>query len=140
MSDNNTQIIPMLAYEDGTAAMDWLCKVFGFSEKKRMLDNKGKLAHGELTLGNGIIILASPTDDYQSPRHHRQVCEVAAKWYQVPYIIKGILVYVDDLEKHYQRAKEFGAIFLSDIETGGPGSRYRVEDLEGQRWMFMQKN
>jgi len=35
MSGNNQQIIPMLAYEDGVAAMDWLCKAFGFSEKKR---------------------------------------------------------------------------------------------------------
>jgi len=140
MSDSSTQIIPMLAYEDGVAAMDWLCKVFGFSEKNKMLDDKGRLAHGELTLGNGIIMLASPTVDYQSPKHHRQVCEAAAKWYQIPYIINGILVYVDDVEKHYQKAKEYGATILSDIETGGPGSRYRVEDLEGQRWMFMQRN
>lgn len=139
MNDNNTQIIPMLAYEDGVAAMNWLCKVFGFSEKVRMLDDKGKLMHGELMLGNGSIMLSSPTVDYQSPKRHRQVCEAAAKWYQVPYIINGILVTVDDLEKHYQRSKELGATILSDIETGGPGTRYRVEDLEGQRWMFMQK-
>ena len=139
MSDNNTQIIPMLAYEDGLAAMDWLCEVFGFSESSRMLDDKGRLAHGELTLGNGIVMLSSPTPYYQSPRHHRQVCEKAAKWYKVPYIINGILVLVDDIEKHYQHSKECGATILSDIETGGPGSRYRVEDLEGQRWMFMQK-
>jgi hypothetical protein len=26
-----------------------------------MLDDKGRLAHGELTSGNGIIMLASPT-------------------------------------------------------------------------------
>ena len=129
----------MLAYEDGVAAMDWLCKAFGFSETNRMLDDKGRLAHGELTLGSGIIMLASPTEEYQSPKHHRQVCEFAAEWYQVPYIINGILVYVDDIEKHYQRAKECGAIFLSEIEIGGPGPRYRVEDLEGQRWMFMQE-
>ena len=130
----------MLAYEDGVAAMDWLCRAFGFSETNRMLDDKGRLAHGELTLGSGIIMLASPTEEYQSPKHHRQVCEFAAKWYQVPYIINGILVYVDDIEKHFERAKECGAIILSEIEIGGPGPRYRVEDLEGQRWMFMQSN
>jgi uncharacterized glyoxalase superfamily protein PhnB len=139
MSDNNIQIIPMLAYEDGVAAMDWLCKVFGFTEKTRMLDDKGRLAHGELTLGNGIVMLSSPSADYHSPKHHRQVCEAAAKWSQVPYIINGTLVLVDDVEKHCQRSKEYGATILSDIETGGPGTRYRVEDLEGQRWMFMQK-
>ena len=140
MSDNNPQVIPMLAYEDGVAAMDWLCKAFGFSEKNRILDDKGRLAHGELTSGTGTIMLASPTENYQSPKHHRQVCEFAAKWYQVPYIINGTLVYVDDIQKHYKRAKEYGANFLSGIEIGEPGSRYRAEDLEGQRWMFVQRN
>jgi PhnB protein len=137
---NNQQIIPMLAYEDGVAAMDWLCNVFGFSEKTRMLDDTGKLVHGELIMRNSIVMLASPSEHYQSPRHHRQVCDVAASWYQSPYIINGILVYVDDVEKHYQRSREFGVTFLSELETGGPGTRYRVEDLEGQRWMFMQGN
>lgn len=140
MSNNNAQIIPMLAYENGVAAMDWLCKAFGFSEKNRTLDEKGRLMHGELTLGNGTIMLASPTDDYQSPKHHRQVCEIAARWYQLPYVINGLLVYVDDIEEHYRRAKECGAVILSGIEKGGPGSRYRVEDFEGQRWMFMERN
>lgn len=140
MSDNSIQIIPMLAYEDGVAAMDWLRKVFGFTERSRMLDDKGRLTHGELMLGNSMIMLSTPTPDYQSPKHHRQVCEAAAKWYKVPYIINGILVLVDDLEKHYERAKEQGATILTDIETDGPGPRYRAEDLEGHRWMFMEKD
>src|SRR5689334_22129232 len=140
MAENSEQIIPMLAYENGTEAMDWLCKVFGFTEKMKMVGENGKLLHGELAFGNGRIMLASPTEDYQSPKHHRQLCELSAKWYQSPYIINGVLVYVDDVEAHFQRAKEHGATILSDIETGGPGSRYRVEDLEGQRWMFMEKS
>jgi uncharacterized glyoxalase superfamily protein PhnB len=140
MSNKTPQIIPMLSYEDGVAAMDWLCKVFGFSEKARMLDDKGRLAHGELALGDGVIMLASPTPDYQSPKRHRQKCEAAAEWYKVPYVINGVLVFVEDVKKHYQKAKEGGANILSGIETGGPGTRYRAEDLEGQRWMFMQRN
>jgi len=139
MSNDTAQIVPMLAYEDGIAAMEWLCKTFGFSEKTRMLDEAGKLIHGEITLGNGIIMLASPTEAYQSPKHHREVCELAAKWYQSPYIINGVLVYVENIEAHYQRSKACGANILSDIERGGPGARYRVEDLEGQRWMFMER-
>lgn len=129
----------MLSYEDGVAAMEWLCRSFGFAEKTRMLDDAGNLMHGELVMGNGSIFLASPTEHYQSPKHHRQVCELAAKWYQSPYIINGLLVYVEDIEAHYQRAKACGATILSDIETGGPGTRYRAEDLEGQRWMFMER-
>ena len=129
----------MLAYEDGHAAMDWLCRVFGFTEKTRWKDNQGRLSHGEITMGDGLIMLASPSPDYQSPATHRKNCQAAAKWYEVPYIINGILVYVEDVEKHFVESKKQGARILSEIETGGPGKRYRAEDLEGQRWMFMEK-
>ena len=139
MPDQNPQIIPMLSYEDGVAAMNWLCKVFGFSEKARMLDDNGILTHGEITLGDGVIMLASPTPDYQSPKHHRQVCEDTARYYSVPYIINGVLVGVDDVKTHYQISRENGATILSDLEDGGPGLRSRAEDLEGHRWMFIQK-
>jgi uncharacterized glyoxalase superfamily protein PhnB len=134
------QIIPMLAYENGVAAMNWLCKVFGFTEKTKWLDDAGRLSHGEITMGESMIMLAEPTPDYQSPKHHREVCKAAAKWYEVPYIINGVLVYVNDIESHFKIAKAGGATILSEIERGGPGTRYRAEDLEGQRWMFMQKS
>jgi PhnB protein len=130
----------MLAYEDGVAAMDWLCSVFGFIEKTRWLDDAGRLSHGEIAMGEHLVMLAEPTPDYQSPKHHRAGCEAAGKWYSVPYIINGVLVYVDDIESHFETAKAGGATILSAIETGGPGTRYRAEDLEGQRWMFMQKS
>lgn len=133
------QIIPMLAYEDGVAAMQWLCGAFGFTEVTRRLTEQGRLSHGEIAMGDHLIMLAEPSPDYQGPKHHRIICQAAAKWSEVPYIINGVLVYVDDVEQHFQIAKAKGATILSEIETGGPGTRYRAEDLEGQRWMFMQK-
>jgi PhnB protein len=140
MPDITQQIIPMLAYEDGVAAIEWLCNAFGFIEKERWLDDSGRLTHGEIAMGDNIIMLAAPTPDYQSPKHHRQICKEAAQWYLVPYIINGVLVYVDDVRQHFENAKNNGAIILSELEEGGPGLRYRAEDIEGQRWMFMQKS
>jgi uncharacterized glyoxalase superfamily protein PhnB len=138
MSTSNQQIIPMLAYEDGIAAMEWLCKVFGFTEVTRMVDEKGRLSHGELSMGDSIVMLAEPTPDYQSPKHHIQNCAIAAKAYSVPYIINGVLIYVDDVKQHYDHAESNGATILSALEEGYPGTRYRAADVEGQRWMFMQ--
>jgi PhnB protein len=136
----NQQIIPMLSYENGVEAMKWLCDVFGFQEKTKWLDDAGRLTHGEIAMGESIIMLATPTPDYQSPATCRNLYESIAKTYSVPYIINGILVYVDDVESHFKNAKANGVTILSEIETGGPGTRYRAEDLEGQRWMFMQKS
>ena len=52
-------------------------------------------------------------------------------------MIDGTLVYVSDVDAHYENAKLHGATILSPPEEGPPARRYRVEDLEGHRWMFM---
>jgi len=135
-----TFVVPMIAYEDGNAAMDWLIEAFGFVEVDRRVAPDGRLTHGELELGEGRIMLATPTPDYQSPKHHRENCEQARKWSSVPYIIDGVLVEVDKVDEHCARARAAGALILSEPETTPDGRRYRVEDLEGHRWMFEQKD
>src|SRR5262249_51156496 len=131
-------VIPMISYQDGKAAMDWLAGAFGFKEITRMVGADGRLAHGEMETGNGLIMLATPSPDYQGPRMHRTRCESTRRWSSVPWVIDGVLVYVADLDAHYDRAKRAGATILSEREEGPPGRRYRAEDLEGHRWMFMQ--
>jgi uncharacterized glyoxalase superfamily protein PhnB len=132
-------VVPMIAYEDGNAAMDWLIEAFGFVEADRRISADGRLTHGELEAGGAIIMLAEPTPDYQSPKHHRGTCEAARKWSQVPYIIDGVLVQVDDVAAHCERARGAGALVLSEPEDSPDGRRYRVEDVEGHRWMFLEK-
>lgn len=139
MATNYPDVIPMIAYENGPAAMDWLSSAFGFKERTRMLGADGRLSHGEMQAGQGVIMLATPTPDYQGPRHHRASCEPAQRWSTVPYIVDGVLVYVDDVDAHYERAKRRGATILSELEAGRDGRRYRAEDLEGHRWMFLQR-
>jgi uncharacterized glyoxalase superfamily protein PhnB len=140
MATNYPDVIPMIAYEDGPKAMDWLSSAFGFKERARILDKDGRLSHGEMKAGDGVIMLAAPTPDYESPRHHREACEAAQKWSTVPYIVDGVLVYVDDVDAHVSNAKQRGATILTGVESDQYGKRYRAEDLEGHRWMFMQRS
>jgi uncharacterized glyoxalase superfamily protein PhnB len=137
--DATPAVIPMLSYEDGVAAMDWLHRAFGFRELARHTEPDGRLSHGEMQAGGGMIMLASPTPDYQGPKRHREMCEQARKWSTVPWVIDGVLVVVPQLKRHFARAKAAGATILSEIEEDPPGRRYRAEDLEGHRWFFMQK-
>jgi len=139
MATNYPDVIPMIAYEDGTKAMDWLASAFGFKERTRMLGKDGRLSHGEMQAGQGVIMLATPAPEYQAPKRHREACEAAQKWSAVPYIVDGVLVYVDDVDAHYAQAKQRGAVIITDVEADRYGKRYRVEDLEGHRWMFMQR-
>lgn len=132
-------VIPMIAYEDGVKALEWLADAFGFRERARMTDSTGRLTHGEMDTGEGLIMLATPTPDYRGPKRHREACEQARKWSSVPYIIDGVLVYVDDVSAHYEQARRAGATILSELETGENGKRYRAEDVEGHRWMFLER-
>ena len=139
MSDSYPAVIPMIAYEDGPAAMDWLIRAFGFQERDRRVEN-GRLTHGELdTGGGGVIMLATPSLNYHGPKRHRAECEIAEAWHDVPYVIDGYLVYVADVDAHLERAKAAGATILSPVEQGGDGKRYRAEDVEGHRWMFIER-
>ncbi|HXL77321.1 MAG TPA: VOC family protein [Candidatus Eisenbacteria bacterium] len=131
-------VIPMIAYEDGPKAMDWLSNAFGFKERMRMVTPEGRLSHGEMEAGEGLIMLATPSLDYEAPKKHREGCEQAAKWSSVPYIVDGVLVYVPDVLAHYERARKAGARILSEIDLDERAKRYRVEDVEGHRWMFME--
>jgi len=135
MSDQ--KVIPMIAYADGPAAMDWLARAFGFRELDRRVEN-GRLTHGEMDTGGGRVMLATPSLHYHGPKRHREECDVARAWHDVPYIIDGVLVYVDDIAAHFERARSAGATILSELETTEDGGRYRAEDLEGHRWMFVQ--
>ena len=132
-------VVPMISYEDGIAALEWLRSAVGFRETARLTTPEGRLSHGEMQAGDGLIMLASPTPEYRGPKRHREVCEQARKWSTVPWIVDGVLVYVDDLDRHFARATAAGATILSAIEDGPPGQRYRAEDLEGHRWFFFAK-
>ena len=132
-------VVPMIAYENGPAAMEWLADAFGFTEQTRWLTDEGRLSHGEMIAGGGLIMLATPSDAYESPRTHRAHCERAERWSRTPYIVDGVLVHVDDVDAHHERARAAGAVILSPPEDGEHGKRYRAEDVEGHRWMFIER-
>jgi uncharacterized glyoxalase superfamily protein PhnB len=135
------RIVPMVAYEDAAAAIDWLCEAFGFTEHgQRYVMEDGTIGHAELQLGGDIVMLATPNREYQSPKTHRESCEAAARWLDNPYVIDGVHVEVDDVDAHCERARAAGANVLRPPEEPGVGFRiYTVEDLEGHRWMFAQR-
>ena len=133
-------VVPMLAYEDPAAAIDWLTRAFGFREQtgRRVTNPDGVISHAQLEAGAGLVMLAAPTPDYESPARHRVACQAAARWLAVPWVIDGVLVQVDDIAAHYERARAAGATLLSGLEDAPYGRLYRVEDLEGHRWMFSE--
>jgi uncharacterized glyoxalase superfamily protein PhnB len=127
----------MIAYEDPAAAIDWLTTAFGFEERgERYVMDDGTIGHAELELDGSVVMLATPSRDYQSPRTHRETCEAAARWLDNPWVVDGLLVVVDDIDVHHARAVAAGANVIRPLDDGPDGRLYTAEDLEGHRWMF----
>jgi uncharacterized glyoxalase superfamily protein PhnB len=130
MPDNAAQpkqrVIPMLAYSDAPAAIDFLCSAFGFEERFRMEMPDGRIGHAEIALDGHTVMLASAwtAAGMASPVklagvHSQLYCEV------------------DDVDVHCDRAKRAGAVVIAEPEDQPYGSRtYRAVDPEGHRWIF----
>ena len=119
-------IFPALRYEDASAAIKWLCDAFGFHEKLIVEGEAGSIAHAELRLGSGIVMLGSAKEDGlgKSPGRQGEVSSV-------------VYICVTDADAHCKRAKEAGAEVLRELADTDYGSReYTVRDLEGHVWSF----
>jgi uncharacterized glyoxalase superfamily protein PhnB len=123
------RIIPALRYRDAAKAIDWLCDVFGFERKMVVPGEGGRIAHAELTLGNGMIMLGDAETAYGD------LVEPPAS--SSKRSSPGIYVVIADADAHYARAKTGGADIVFDIKTQDYGGRdYTCRDLEGHVWTF----
>jgi uncharacterized glyoxalase superfamily protein PhnB len=115
-------------YRDASAAIEWLCDVFGF-EKHAVHRGKGKtILHAELTLGSGMIMLGSARKDAKSA-YLKQPAEIGGGQ------THGLNLIVDDADAVYGRAKAAGAEMLNDIEDKPYGGRgFSCRDPEGYVW------
>jgi uncharacterized glyoxalase superfamily protein PhnB len=124
--ENMPRITPYLYYKDVAAALDWLARTFGFTERMRMPGPDGGIMHAEMEYADGVIMLGCPGADYKSPK-------------QLGRNTQSLYVYVDDVDKHYQHAKSAQAKILEEPADQFYGDRrYGVEDVEGHQWYFAQ--
>lgn len=115
------QIIPVLTYPDVRAAVAWLCAAFGFVEHLRIGENH----RSQLQFGTGAVIIADVRAERRAPRSGE--CTHA------------VLVRVEDVRSHCERARRHGAHILSEPEDFPYGERqYSATDLAGHHWTFSQ--
>jgi uncharacterized glyoxalase superfamily protein PhnB len=55
-------VMPCLTYRDAPAAIEFLCRAFGFEKKMVVPGDNNTIAHAELTLGNAMVMLGSVKD------------------------------------------------------------------------------
>jgi uncharacterized glyoxalase superfamily protein PhnB len=120
------RIFPMLAYEDAPAAIDFLCRAFGFRERSRMQSDDGIVGHAEVELDGQVVMLATVwRDGGLAPPN-----ELAGLHSQLHCIVA-------DVDEHWQQARDAGAVVISEPADQFYGERtYRALDPEGHRWIF----
>jgi uncharacterized glyoxalase superfamily protein PhnB len=127
-------IVPGMRYRDAPAAIEWLCRAFGFEKKLVVPGKANTIAHSELTLGNGMVMIGSVSND-QVDGLLKHPDEIGGAETQTPYVI------VADVETHYARAKTAGAKMVAELEKKGYGGiGYTCRDLEGHVWHFGSYN
>ena len=126
MAEDRQVITPMLVYDDAPAAIEFLCRVFGFDEQSRFDMPDGKIGHAELSFGGAKIALATTWT----------AGGMASPW-TLPAVHSQVYCEVPDVDVHYERAKAEGATIAEAPGEPSHGSRtYRALDLEGHRWVF----
>jgi uncharacterized glyoxalase superfamily protein PhnB len=126
--------IPTLYYDDVGAAIDFLCGAFGFAERFRY-GPAGAPEGAQLIAGDGIVML-SKSRIGQGPKWDDDADLGPPRTGEVAIILS---VHVEDIDAHFERAKQFGARILREPETHPFGERqYTAEDLGGHRWAFSQ--
>ncbi|HVP67324.1 MAG TPA: VOC family protein [Anaeromyxobacteraceae bacterium] len=127
-----------LYYDDAGEAIDWLCRAFGFEVRIRVNGPDGRVAHSELTYGDGLVMVgeAGRADKYPYRRSPGRVGGGNTQ---------NLMVYVDDVEAHYRRAREAGAQIVSPPATIDYGPEhwadrgYECSDPGGHHWWFFQR-
>ena len=123
----SSPVIPTLRYHDAPRMIAWLCDTFGFERHAVHDDDQGGIAHAQLRLGSGMIMLGSVRNDefgqvQSTPRE-------LGKTTQSPYLV------VSDADRVYRTAKAAGAEIVIDIKNEDYGGRgFTCRDPEGHVW------
>ena len=124
------KIIPTMRYRDAPAAIEWLCRAFGFQRHLVVPGQANTINHAELSLGEGMVMLGSASES-ESGRLVRPPGDTGG------VVTHTIYVVVPDVDAHYARARAAGAEIVIEPKDEDFGGRdYTCRDPEGHIWTF----
>jgi PhnB protein len=125
----NQTITPYLAVKGGAEAIEFYKKAFGATERYRIPNPDGGVAHAELFIGNSLIYLADewPEGDFLSPRTRGGASTILS-------------LEVPDADAVFQRALSAGAAIDRPMRDEPFGRTGDVVDPFGHRWSILTVN
>jgi uncharacterized glyoxalase superfamily protein PhnB len=113
-------VVAELVYPDVEAAAAWLSEVFGFGVRWIAGGHRAQLAAGD-----AAVAVMEAGGDHRPPRAGE--------------VTHGVLVRVEDVDAHCDRARAHGARVVRPPADHPYGERqYTADDPAGHRWTFSQ--
>jgi uncharacterized glyoxalase superfamily protein PhnB len=126
-------------YQDPAAAIDWLCRAFGFEIRLKVEGDAGEIVHSELTYGEGLIMVGGGHGEEDWRALMKSPKDLGGANTQ------SVCVFVDDVDAHCAHARSSGARIVREPTTSDYGDDYWSDrsygalDHEGHLWWFMQR-
>ncbi|MCA9585170.1 MAG: VOC family protein [Myxococcales bacterium] len=127
-------------YDDPRAAIDWLCKAFGFETRMVVEGDDGSIVHSELMFDEGLVMVGSVGKNNESDAF----TPISPKSLE-GRVTGSLCLFVDDCDAHHKVAVEHGAKIVREPTTNDYGDDYWTDrsygalDPEGHLWWFMQR-
>ncbi|HEX7663106.1 MAG TPA: VOC family protein [Polyangiaceae bacterium] len=137
-----TRISSSLTYDNASEAIDFLCKAFGFEVRLRVDVPGGKVAHSELVVDGGMVMVGDKVGDDGNKKEGRD-WSITPK--QAGGCTQALMMFVDDLDAHLTRARAAGATIASEPKVSDYGDDYWIDrsyeaiDIGGHHWWFCQR-
>ena len=117
-------LMPYLAVEDASAAIDFYQRAFGAKERARMSGPGGSIMHAELEIGDSVLMLSDPFPQAST---------------EPPKKLGGtsvnLMTYVEDTDAAYKQAIDAGATSMMEPDDMFWGDRFSlVQDPFGHTW------
>jgi uncharacterized glyoxalase superfamily protein PhnB len=123
-------------YQDGHAAIDWLCRAFGFEVQIKIEGEGSRIEHSELVFHGALIMVGEGKTGLTHRKSPKALGGVNTQ---------SLMLYIDDANAHCEKARAAGAKIIVEPKDSDYGEdywtdrSYEAEDPEGHRWWFVQR-
>jgi PhnB protein len=109
-------VTPYLVVRDPGSVIDFAKQAFGATERMRHTDQKGRVVHAEITIGDSVVMIGESSEQH-------------------PSMPSTLHLYLSDSDAAYRQAMAAGATSVREPTTEFYGDRMAgVRDSEGNNW------
>jgi PhnB protein len=129
VTQHNTSVTAYLCATPASSAIEFYANAFGAVERYRLADDKGRIGHAEITIGETTLMIS---DDWpEGGVHSPQALGGSAT---------SFVLDVPDCDAVFERALNAGAKMTRPMKDEPYGRGGWLEDPFGHRWSVMTSN